>query len=254
MAQDLTVSRKLFLLRIVASVEGQTVGEQIPILGRVYIGRDSRCTLSLADTSVSREHARFELVPDGIRIIDLNSQNGVWVDSQRLTDVVLHVGDRCSIGSNVLECREEVSGPPARGSTTVRDWSGNWPADRPRVAGGELSILVVAGGENVAAADRNFSSKANREVGRGKDCSVVIDERDVSRQNARIEVAPGGFMVSDLESLAGVYLGDRRISTELIPPETPIRLGPRVTIQCRVVREVADPIPGPVERLIGRAS
>ena len=53
--------------------------------GGVIIGRDARmCEVTLADESVSRMHARLEINHLGLVVSDVNSMNGVFVNSTRV--------------------------------------------------------------------------------------------------------------------------------------------------------------------------
>src|SRR5437660_165788 len=56
---------------------------------RVVIGRAPDCDVCLQHPSVSRYHALLERLPDGVRLSDLRSINGVFVDGRRLTSPVL---------------------------------------------------------------------------------------------------------------------------------------------------------------------
>ena len=65
-------------------------------LGAHLIGRRPDCAVAIEDPSVSRVHARLEITRDVLRIEDLRSKNGTFVEGRRITGVVeLH--DRCEI-------------------------------------------------------------------------------------------------------------------------------------------------------------
>jgi pSer/pThr/pTyr-binding forkhead associated (FHA) protein len=122
--QGISVARRLFFLRIIAANEYARVGEEIRVGDGVEIGRDVSCALVLHDDSVSRRHARVEQGADGLHIVDLGSGNGIWIGTERVKDVVLRPGQRCSIGSTVFECCEEVPVMAARRRDRARRcWS-----------------------------------------------------------------------------------------------------------------------------------
>src|SRR5206468_4130055 len=195
-----------FLLRIVVSHENGRTGEEIRVDDPVTIGRDPGCTVVLADESVSRRHARLELTPEGIRIVDLGSGNGVWVDARRVSDVVVSTGQRVRIGSTVLECFEEVSPFAAAALDAPTMIVGRAPIDVDSLLTTSTFVLrVVEGGETVQRGQEFVVNGREASVGRGKDCTVVVEERDVSRRSAQIEVVPGGFLVTDLGGSAGVW-------------------------------------------------
>jgi len=65
------------------------------------IGRGTGCTLSFADATLSREHARIARIGDGFAIEDAGSLNGTWVNQERAQRRVLAHGDRIRLGSGV---------------------------------------------------------------------------------------------------------------------------------------------------------
>jgi hypothetical protein len=52
------------------------------------IGRAADCDVTLPHAMVSRYHALLERLPEGLRLRDLGSINGVWVGGQRHTESV----------------------------------------------------------------------------------------------------------------------------------------------------------------------
>ncbi len=70
--------------------------------GTCTVGSGSRCDLVLDDPTVSRTHAELTLVPEGVRIKDLESRNGTFYLGQRITTAVLTPGTRISLGGASL--------------------------------------------------------------------------------------------------------------------------------------------------------
>jgi NHLM bacteriocin system ABC transporter ATP-binding protein len=99
-----TPARGTFALRIVACADRVRVGQEVRIADEGTIGRDPSCTIALNDTSVSRRHARIERLADGLRIVDLQSSNGIWIGTSRLPEITLHAGEKFQIGSTIFEC------------------------------------------------------------------------------------------------------------------------------------------------------
>lgn len=63
------------------------------------LGRDSGAvTVAVDDRSVSRRHARFEIIGNDLVLTDLGSSNGTFVNDERVTRRVLVAGDRVRIG------------------------------------------------------------------------------------------------------------------------------------------------------------
>jgi pSer/pThr/pTyr-binding forkhead associated (FHA) protein len=62
------------------------------------IGRDVSRDISLDDALVSRRHAVIATDPAGIKIRDLGSCNGTWLNGARIQDALLQAGDILGIG------------------------------------------------------------------------------------------------------------------------------------------------------------
>jgi hypothetical protein len=80
---------------------GRERGRVYPVGGGTYvIGRGSDCDLVLASDIVSRRHATIAVTPTHLRVLDLGSSNGTFVNGARIIgegavapDDVLMVGD-----------------------------------------------------------------------------------------------------------------------------------------------------------------
>ncbi len=68
----------------------------------VVVGRVGHCGLVIDSPLISREHARLMPTAAGVRLEDLRSTNGTFVNGQRVAgDVLLHPGDRVSFATFV---------------------------------------------------------------------------------------------------------------------------------------------------------
>jgi pSer/pThr/pTyr-binding forkhead associated (FHA) protein len=80
--------------------------------GKLYLGRNPDCELSISDPAVSRRHARLWVNPTQIVIEDLGSQNGVHVNGERIQGPrELQPGDVIRICSHELQLVEPVEEP-----------------------------------------------------------------------------------------------------------------------------------------------
>lgn len=98
------ISESPLMLKVIA---GPNAGAEISIeKGRVYtIGKDSNsCDIVFQDLSVSRNHARLEVKPDGIiDIEDLGSKNGIAVNGIVITEkTIITPQDLISLGTTVF--------------------------------------------------------------------------------------------------------------------------------------------------------
>jgi ATP-binding cassette subfamily C protein len=98
---------RVFRIRIIAAGDPSAVGREIRVEGPVVIGRDAAAGFVVAESTVSRRHARVESTADGLWITDLNSANGLYVGSARVSSAALQHGDRFALGGAVFECIED---------------------------------------------------------------------------------------------------------------------------------------------------
>ena len=86
-------------------VEGPDAGREFGLDRSAVIGRSARgADLVLHDPEVSRRHASLHLGEQGLKIEDLQSTNGTFVNDERVTGHrPVHPGDRLKIGTTVLE-------------------------------------------------------------------------------------------------------------------------------------------------------
>lgn len=69
--------------RLVRTVGGLKVGDEIVIAGGIRVGRGQECTLRLHDPELSSVHADIRIEGGVPVVIDLGSSNGTFVNNQR---------------------------------------------------------------------------------------------------------------------------------------------------------------------------
>ncbi|MBD3217397.1 MAG: FHA domain-containing protein [candidate division Zixibacteria bacterium] len=84
--------------KLLLKVDGRGTHEFPP--GKIQIGRDASCDLTLDHGMVSRIHAEIDYIPPTISIKDLESTNGTYVNGERITTATLKFGDNVMIGDN----------------------------------------------------------------------------------------------------------------------------------------------------------
>ena len=79
----------------------------------VVVGREAPADVRIADTTLSRAHARFTLdeAGDGLAVTDLGSMNGTWVDGQRVEQARIRGGQALKLGG-VLGRVQVLRGAP----------------------------------------------------------------------------------------------------------------------------------------------
>jgi len=66
--------------------------------GDTLVGRGSDCDIFLGDVTVSRHHARFSVDGPTLRLEDLGSTNGTYVNGEWVDAYALSAGDEVIIG------------------------------------------------------------------------------------------------------------------------------------------------------------
>ena len=84
--------------RLIGQEEG--LEEEFHLGPTTFVGRTSECQVRIARPAVSRRHARLDLAPDGSHVLaDLGSENGTWVNGERITEQRLRDGDLIAFGT-----------------------------------------------------------------------------------------------------------------------------------------------------------
>lgn len=119
------------MLRVELKVlEGSQAGKVIPLNVRQFlIGREQDCHLRPNSELVSRHHCVFTVDEFAVRLRDLGSTNGTFLNGERLRgQAVLKAGDRVVVGKLSFEVSIQLSPspvvaeePPAAESTAVED-------------------------------------------------------------------------------------------------------------------------------------
>lgn len=100
------------------------------------IGRDPTCDIVLAGTHLSRRHARLSIENDRLRVEDLGSVNGTWVNGKRVENAWLQAGDEVRFDILAFSVLNQQDDP---GKTSLR----------PAIP--DASVLQPSLGEAIAA-------------------------------------------------------------------------------------------------------
>jgi pSer/pThr/pTyr-binding forkhead associated (FHA) protein len=95
---------------VIVTLSGTTAGNEYELESdRTRVGRGPGVDLAFDDTTMSREHAAFEVMDDAMWLRDLGSTNGVCVNGASTLSTELKHGDRIELGDHrfqfVLETR-----------------------------------------------------------------------------------------------------------------------------------------------------
>ena len=100
----------------------------------VTIGRSDQCDIAVKDSSMSGKHAEISKINGEIRVKDLGSANGIWLNGERVDDVELFDGDVLRLGQTSI--RVDVVGGRKRPDAGMSP---------KMLAGIIVGVLVLAG-------------------------------------------------------------------------------------------------------------
>ncbi|MEX2271270.1 MAG: NHLP bacteriocin export ABC transporter permease/ATPase subunit [Vicinamibacterales bacterium] len=235
-------------LRIVAGGTDAGSREVRDVQRALTIGRGSDCDVVLSDSLASRRHARVEPMADGaLRVIDLGSANGVWIQDRPITDAVVRHGEAFLIGSTRFECdvQAPLPAPPPPADDAATLFIPKPPGLSASPAAAAFIVRVVEPGAHLKAGQEFVVSTGRATLGRGMDATIVLSDRDISRRHATLAATDSGFLLTDAGSSAGVWVDDKQVETALLKPRQQFRLGASVVLECVPAGAEAAPLEAP---------
>jgi pSer/pThr/pTyr-binding forkhead associated (FHA) protein/outer membrane biosynthesis protein TonB len=77
--------------------------------GRVLVGRAESCDFVINSNIVSAVHAVLEITPKGVKLYDMNSRNGTYINGEKIVTSELKVGDTVAFGNVKFTFKEYIS-------------------------------------------------------------------------------------------------------------------------------------------------
>jgi hypothetical protein len=99
------------------------------------------------------------------------------------------------------------------------------PPTPPHPAAPPSALVVVQGRANTAHLVLAASAVL---IGRGAECTLVVDDPGVAAVHARLDPHAGGWLLTDMRSASGTYVNGRRILQHSLQPGDQIRIGQTV--------------------------
>jgi len=196
--------------------------------GSVTLGRSEVNDIVIPDPKASRVHARLEFGEDGCAVTDLDSANGIEVNGRRVRRATLAVGDTLAVGSCTLRFEADEAQAELEPDVTIME---SLPDLDKTLAGAALPMNLTdtrsprlavhtATDTREIALDRDTIA-----IGRSATSDLVLDDQKVSRNHAVIERRGSSFVVRDLGSRNGTWLGEKRVDLETLGPGDTVRVG-----------------------------
>jgi DNA-binding NtrC family response regulator len=87
---------------------------------RLLVGKGPSCEVRLDDSAVSRRHAAVELAGPFLRLTDLGSTNGTWVNGVAVVEARLFGGEHVRLGNVMLKVERRAGAPSDEGPSQTR--------------------------------------------------------------------------------------------------------------------------------------
>jgi predicted component of type VI protein secretion system len=132
-------------------LEGKQKGREVPLPETIFlIGRDRQCHIRPHCELVSKLHCAIAAWAGKVRLRDLKSKNGTFLNGQPVRgEVVVDNGDRLQVGTLIFEFRikreEEtpILAPPPKDHVEV-DWLLETPGDSGVLSPGQETAILPA--------------------------------------------------------------------------------------------------------------
>lgn len=83
-----------------------------PLKGSTVVGRGADCGLRVPKSEISRQHCKVSVRDEGVKIRDLDSANGTFVNGKRVEQAELSPGDKVTIGG--ITFMVQIDGKPEK--------------------------------------------------------------------------------------------------------------------------------------------
>jgi pSer/pThr/pTyr-binding forkhead associated (FHA) protein/S1-C subfamily serine protease len=158
------------------------------------IGRSSSNNIVVKDPTVSSQHANLTISDTGeIKIKDLNSKNGTFVNGKRIfQETLITAKDIIKVGSSTVDWQKHLNAPkPVR----------------------QFPVIDGAG------------IKQRKTIGRNSGNDIVVAYNDVSGSHAELlEKSNGDIVIADSGSTNGTYVNGHKISMHILKPGDTVML------------------------------
>ncbi|MBN7794993.1 FHA domain-containing protein [Parahaliea mediterranea] len=212
------------------TASGELASQLHPLQAHTVVGREAGCQLTIDDNLLSRRHAELFIEGDHLRVVDLGSSNGTFVNDQRISTGVARPGDELRfdqqrflvVGPAVARAPEDAADrtqlrddleDPAR-----EDSRGQEPREhRHRTDSGAVTepeqarFHLLAGADQSGPRDVPLLLDRHYRMGRAAGCDIHLEDRSVSKCHAELRHTDGQWQVLDTGSSNGILVNGRRV-------------------------------------------
>lgn len=205
---------------------GAIEGKSFPLKGKMVVGREAGCELQIDEQMLSRRHAELELVAGSLRVRDLGSANGTFVNGKKVTEATVQAGDELAFDKMVFR----LEGPVKTAAQTVL---------RPAVAGSTATVTTpaLAAGDtqvNPAISSALLTDTKGKTyplagtgvtIGRTAENSICLEDDTVSSRHAQLMINQDCWVLKDLGSTNGSFVNGQKIIRQTLKNGDSLRFG-----------------------------
>lgn len=194
---------------------------------KTVVGRDPDCDLTIDWHLLSRRHAEIYVMQDHLKIVDLDSSNGTWINGKRVKEGTAFSGDELRFDEKCFV----VVGPSNIQSTVIPEEDKTQVRESPvsqimldntlQTGSGNASLVCLGkrGKQRIPVLKNEFS------LGRSAENDLVIDDLNVSKKHALILFSRNQWILKDTNSRNGVSLNGKQITEAILNHGDQIALG-----------------------------
>lgn len=82
------------------ALNGAHKGKRYKLKKSTLLGRSEQCDMQLQDDKISRQHARLDIIGGALKITDMGSANGCYVNNNKITSSYARAEDQLKLGDN----------------------------------------------------------------------------------------------------------------------------------------------------------
>lgn len=178
----------------------------------ILIGRHEVCHLRPEADDVAMFHAQVYWAEDGVRVRDLGTTAGTFVNRVPVDETALTADGSISVGSAQLElsCYGDI---PAHARTLAR-------GDRGR----HLALTCISGVVQGASATLPTEAEGLL-LGRSRECDLYVEDPRVSSKHVSLNVTADGIHVEDLGSRNAFRAHGKKVRSATLKPGDTMTIG-----------------------------
>lgn len=214
---------------------------------KTIIGRSSECDITIDSELLSRRHAEISIVDGELRIVDLGSSNGTFLNGKKIEEASANAGDElrfdqqtfiivgpsnAASNNGAAEDENTMLRPQVEDNTVIaaaQDPNATLvmsPADQPTevIATPQVLSLLVEQ-TNFLHEPRIALQGKFCQIGRGQNNDIVLSDSSVSKKHAQLAFNNEQWVITDLNSSNGVLINDQRTEDAILQNGDRVKVG-----------------------------